>query len=142
LESAPDPPRHLISNLGVTPQNVLISLAFSFFPSPQGAHRAQQEKNLSLLYPIPPDVLVRHFRYRGWFCGIVPVYVGPLKGFDGPNVTVRNGIPEWTLDAAGLLWNGFVALAVLINPVIQPQGWPIRITGRLDGAPLSRGELS
>lgn len=90
---------------------------------------------------IPPTELARHFRYRGWFCGIVPVYVGDLRGVDGPNVAVRNGIPEWTLDAAHMLWDGFMALVFLVRPDAEDPGWPIRITGRLDGRPLEPGEL-
>lgn len=90
---------------------------------------------------IPPAVLARHFVYRGWLCGIVPVYVGPVQAVEGPNIAVRNGIPEWTLDAAHLFWDGFLMLAYFANPAMPSPGWPIRITGRLDGAPLAPGEL-
>lgn len=85
--------------------------------------------------------MARHFRYRGWFCGVVPVYVGDVNASHGPEVAVRNGVPEWTLDLAHLLWDGFMALAVLLNPTVQDPGWPIKITGRLDGLPLRPGEL-
>lgn len=96
---------------------------------------------MSLLYPVPPAVLARHFVYRGWFCGIVPVYVGRLNEPGGPPVTCRNGVPEWLLDFAHVAWDAAVFLATMANPAYVSSGWPIKVTGRLDGLPITDGEL-
>lgn len=96
---------------------------------------------MAVFQHIPPDQLRAHFRYRGWFCGLVPVYVGALRGVDGPNVAVRNGVPEWTLDLAHLAWGAFCHVAELLNPEAAQVGFPIKITGRLDGRPFAPGEL-
>lgn len=95
---------------------------------------------MAVFQHIQPEDMARHFRYRGWFCGIVPVYVGDLQSVNGPAVSVRNGIPEWTLDLVHVLWDGLLGLVLMVNPAHQDSGWPIKITGRLDGKPLMPGE--
>lgn len=85
---------------------------------------------------VPRSMLGREFIYRGWFCGLVPVYVGPLRGVEGPAVAVRNGVPEWTLDAVHVLHNAFAWTVAALGLGDVAGVWPIKITGRLDGAPL------
>lgn len=75
------------------------------------------------------------FVYRGWVFGLVPVYVGPVAGVEAPNVTVRNWIPEWTLDLGEALFAAFCWVAPLARPDFEPS-IPIKLTGRLDGARL------
>lgn len=96
---------------------------------------------MAVFQHIPPDQLRAHFRYRGWFLGLVPVYVGEVGHPQGPNVAVRNGVPEWALDLAHVLWGAFVSVAGLVNPMAYQAPFPIKITGRLDGRPFAPGEL-
>lgn len=79
------------------------------------------------------DEIRRNFVYRGWFVGLVPVYIGDLR--DGsPNLSVRNGIPDLALDIAEGLYATFVLLAHVCGRDIDT--FPLKITERLDGAPL------
>jgi hypothetical protein len=79
---------------------------------------------MSLFNPIPIPQLRRLYQYRGWVL-FAPVYVGQISS-PAPNLTTRNGIPEWVLD-----W------AEALARVLPLPGYPIAITGRLDGKPLS-----
>jgi hypothetical protein len=88
---------------------------------------------MRLFQHLTPSQISRHFVYRGLMFGLVPVYVGDLsRGM--PDISVRNGIPELMLDMAEGLYAGFSYLAELLGHDVE--GFPIRITGRLDGAPL------
>lgn len=94
---------------------------------------------MSIRYRIPPEVLAEHFVYRGWFCGLVPVYVGPL-GAASPLVATRNGIPDFALDLVEALFAGFCFVAACLVHDFEPT-FPLSITGRLDGLPIAKGEL-
>ena len=54
---------------------------------------------MSILSQIPSTELGTRFTHYGWFCGVVPVYLGNLEG-EAPLVAERNGIPEWVLSLA------------------------------------------
>lgn len=83
---------------------------------------------MSLFDPIPSRQLHRLYQYRGWML-FAPIYVGAINS-PAPNVTTRNGVPEWVLDLAE-----FVVMNLLAPG--PDAGFPLRITGRLDGKPLS-----
>ena len=88
---------------------------------------------MKLFQHFTADEVRRHFVYRGWFAGLVPVYIGDLR--DGsPNLSVRNGIPELALDIVEGLFATFALLAQLCGRDIETT--PLLITERLDGAPL------
>jgi len=90
---------------------------------------------------LSPELIRRNFTYRGWFCGLVPVYVGNLNAAFGPDVAARNGVPDLLLDLAEMAWNGFCSLMVYLDPRAAMVGFPIRITSRIDGRPIRPGEL-
>lgn len=93
---------------------------------------------MPVLNHIPPEVLKREFVYRGWMFGLVPVYVGELR--PGVNISTRNGVPEFLLDAAEALFAGFCFVATALVQDFEPS-YPIAITGRLDGQPIAENEL-
>lgn len=88
---------------------------------------------MKLFQHFTADEVRRNFVYRGWFAGVVPVYIGDLSG-DCPDLAVRNGIPELALDIVEGIVATFMMLADLLG--IEVAGYPLKITERLDGAPL------
>ena len=78
---------------------------------------------MSLFRQIPSLQLRRLYQYRGWVL-FAPVYIGQINS-PCPNVTARNGVPERLL-----LW------AEALARLLPLPGFPITITGRLDGKPL------
>lgn len=70
---------------------------------------------MSILSPIPSIELGTRFTHYGWFCGVVPVYLGDLEG-EAPLVSERNGIPEWLFSLAGALFDAFVKVAAVVAP--------------------------
>lgn len=73
----------------------------------------------------------KQFVYRGWLYGIVPVYVGDMTDYS-PNLSVRNGVPEFVLD----LVEAIVAFIVSLSPPDAPLSHSLKLTERLDGKPL------
>ena len=84
---------------------------------------------MSLFDPIPSLQLRRLYQYRGWML-FAPVYIGAINS-PAPNVTTRNGVPEWVLDLAECI------VMYLLASLYPDAGFPLRITGRLDGKPLA-----
>ena len=82
---------------------------------------------MSILSRIPSTELGTRFTHYGWFCGVVPVYLGDLED-EAPLVAERNGIPEWVLSLASALFGAFIKVAAAIAPdcVIQ---LPLVVTG-------------
>lgn len=80
--------------------------------------------------------MASEFQYRGWFFGIVPVYVGNLTSGQ-PTLATRNGVPDWWMDAVEVLFSSFCFIAACLVHDFVPF-YPIRVTGRLDGKPLER----
>lgn len=70
---------------------------------------------MSILSQIPSTELGTRFTHYGWFCGVVPVYLGNLDG-EAPLVAERNGIPEWVLSLATALFSTFVQVAATVAP--------------------------
>ena len=85
---------------------------------------------MSILDPVPRDQLGTTLTHRGWFCGLVPVYIGNLDS-DTPTLIERNGIPEWWFSFVDWLFGTFVLVATTLVPDYEPQ-YPILITGALE----------
>lgn len=88
---------------------------------------------------ITPAEIKQHFTHVGWYF-FVPVYLG-LDGYDhasaedeesgeGARVAVRNGYPEWLMDAADLLFGIAVAVRLKFDPDYEPM-YPFRVTGTI-----------
>ncbi len=82
---------------------------------------------MSILHRIPPAELERQFTHRGWFLGLVPVYLGDLDS-DGPLVAERNWVPEWWFTLAEGLFGLFCTACLAVNPAFEPL-FPILNTG-------------
>ncbi|CAB3851767.1 hypothetical protein LMG26842_02878 [Achromobacter dolens] len=91
---------------------------------------------MSILSQIPSTELGTRFTHYGWFCGVVPVYLGNLEG-EAPLVAERNGIPEWVLSLAGALFAAFVKIAAVVAPDWDIQA-PLVVTGPI--VPLPGGD--
>lgn len=76
---------------------------------------------------IPADQLGTTFTHRGWFCGLVPVYIGNLES-EAPLLVERNGIPEWWHSFVEALFGTFVFVATMLAPDYEPM-YPIIVTG-------------
>jgi len=63
------------------------------------------------------------FTHKGWFCGIVPVYIGDPNGTC--LLMTRNLVPEFVLDCVSFIFE-FVA-----DTIMYDGGWPIKISGEL-----------
>lgn len=72
--------------------------------------------------------------YEGYFARVVPIYLGNLDE-EAPLIAARNWVPEWVLDVVSLLCQLSVPLIELTGG--QAGGFPLRVTARLDGKPLS-----
>lgn len=90
---------------------------------------------MALLYGrLSPDDIKRHFTHIGWYF-FVPIYIGldsedEVDVEEAPNVSVRNGCPEWLMDAADLIFGIAVALRLKLDPDYEPL-FPFRITGTI-----------
>jgi hypothetical protein len=84
---------------------------------------------MSILDPVPRELLGTTFTHYGWFAGLCPVYVGrPYSA--GPDVAARNWVPEWWFDLVEALFGAFCWTASHLNPDFEP-GFPIFITGEI-----------
>lgn len=92
---------------------------------------------MGLFYNIPAEILASEFQHRGWFFGLVPVYIGNLKS-GKPTLATRNGVPDIWMDVVEGLFAGFCFIAACLVHDFAPS-IPIRVTGRLDGKPLENG---
>ncbi len=71
----------------------------------------------------------RDYTHVGWFCGLVPVYIGGLE-LEGPRVAARNGVPEWWFDLVGFLY-GFTAASAEFAFGVDMPGWKLTLTGKI-----------
>lgn len=78
---------------------------------------------------VPASELGTTFTHYGWFCACVPIYLGDLET-DCPNVTVRNGVPDFLLDVVEGLFAAFCLVCSLANPAFIAE-YPLLITGRI-----------
>ncbi len=79
---------------------------------------------------VPKAELGTVYTHVGRFYGIIPVYIGDPFG-PAPVVAVRNGLPEWLLDAADLVWNLAVAARRLFDPTFPHPGFMMAVTGEI-----------
>lgn len=91
---------------------------------------------MSIFSEIPSTELGTRFTHYGWFCGVVPVYLGNLES-EAPLVAEHNGIPEWVLTLAGALFAAFVKIAAVVAPDRDIQV-PLVVTGPI--MPLPGGD--
>lgn len=89
---------------------------------------------MAVFHRIPEPELRQRFSHRGVFMGVVPIYLGEIET-GCPVLAVRNWVPEVAFDLGSLLFELFCLLADLAIPGAE-FGFPIKITGRLDGHPL------
>lgn len=85
---------------------------------------------MSILNPVPREQLGTRFTHYGWFCGVVPIYVGNILD-EAPLVAERNGIPEWTFSLVGHLYSAFAWCAGQLAPY-RDINVPIVITGAIE----------
>jgi hypothetical protein len=71
------------------------------------------------------------FTHRGWFCGLVPVYVN-LESREN-EMAVRNWVPEFTLDLLQALLDFLTVMIYDMDPHHVPSPWPIKWPSRIDG---------
>ncbi|AUS02284.1 hypothetical protein NVP2096O_49 [Vibrio phage 2.096.O._10N.286.48.B5] len=79
---------------------------------------------MALFKKINHAELFKNFTQYGLMYGIVPIYYNPKNHA----VAVRNGIPEFVLDAVGWVYSGIESVYGLIDPDYEPT-FPIKITG-------------
>lgn len=84
---------------------------------------------MSILNPIPKDVIQQQFTHYGWFCGLVPVYLADVES-EGPLLVERNWVPEWYFGLVELLFGWFCTISSLLNPEFVPM-FPILISGEI-----------
>lgn len=78
---------------------------------------------------VPASELGTTFTHYGLFCGCVPVYLGALDT-DCPAVAARNGVPEFALDLAEMVFGACCLVCSLLNPEFEPT-YPFRVTGSI-----------
>ncbi|MFY2033724.1 hypothetical protein ACOTDT_16425 [Achromobacter xylosoxidans] len=88
---------------------------------------------MSILFQIRHPELGTRFTHYGWFCGVVPVYLGDLEG-EAPLVAERNGIPEWVLSLASALFGAIIKVAAAVAPDYVFQV-PLVVTGPIVSPP-------
>lgn len=91
-------------------------------------------QKMAVFKRIPEPVLLQRFTHRGWFMGLVPIYLGEIET-GCPVLAVRNWVPEVAFDLGSLLFELFCLAADVVIPGVEFE-FPIKITGRLDGRPL------
>ncbi|WP_238890943.1 hypothetical protein [Achromobacter insuavis] len=91
---------------------------------------------MSILSRIPRTELGTRFTHYGWFCGVVPVYLGNLDS-EAPLVAERNGIPEWVMSLAGSLFTAFLTAAAVFAPHWDIEV-PLVVTGAISRPPGDR----
>jgi len=82
---------------------------------------------------VPAKDFGTKFTHFGRFYSIVPVYLGDPFG-PAPVVAVRNGLPDWLLDVADLVWNAAVWARQLVDPEYEHPGFMIAVTGEIKNA--------
>lgn len=85
---------------------------------------------LSIFHRIPAAEVARHFTHRGWL-GFCPVWVNERSWA----VTERNWVPEWVM-WLNLLAQDCALFCIDAMGGVPPDGWKVRLTGRLDGGEL------
>ncbi len=84
---------------------------------------------MAIIKRLTKEQIKKDFTHYAWFYGFVPVYVGDPEG--EARIAVRNWIPEFTLDFAGLLFDFFTSILQLVNPDHEPLFF-FTITGEID----------
>lgn len=84
---------------------------------------------MAILNRLTRAEIERDYTHTGWFCGLVPVYIGGLE-LEGPLVAARNGVPEWWFDLVGFLY-GFTAASAECLFGLDMPGWKLTLTGRI-----------
>lgn len=71
---------------------------------------------MSLLFDrVPRHQLGTTFRYKGWFLGLVPVYIDDPDSL-APMMTERNGVPTWWFGLVVELFDLFAFCASIAAP--------------------------
>ena len=79
---------------------------------------------MSILKRIPRAEISNVFTHKGWYAGIIPVYlILPVDGefidgdkMDSIPMTERNWIPEWALPVGIFIWS----LLTVFHPITPP----------------------
>lgn len=79
---------------------------------------------------VPRAELGTLYTHKGWFLGLVPVYVGDPRS-PVPLVVERNGIPVWWFDLVTCLHMLLCDLMCLASPEFEPTFF-ITITAKLE----------
>lgn len=87
---------------------------------------------MSILHPLSQAEIRANFSHYGLMFGCVPVYVGQPDS-EAPVIAVRNGWPDWLLDAAHGLFVGVAVICQWVNPHFEPCFW-FELTGPIEGA--------
>jgi hypothetical protein len=77
---------------------------------------------------IPASDIGRTWRYKGWFLGLVPVWIDNPAA-EAPMIVERNGVPTWWFDAVSLLHDLFAFVAYATADVEVP--FFFKVTGKL-----------
>lgn len=74
--------------------------------------------------------IARDYTHYGWFCGLVPGYIG--KTYSGcPDLCTRNWVPEWCFTFVAALFGAFAWMVETIDPD-RTVAWPITISGTIE----------
>ena len=84
---------------------------------------------MAIIGRIPAAQLGTVYTHYGWFCGLVPIYVGDVSS-EAPRVAVRNWIPDWTLDVADAVFGVFAASYTWMTGIDEVP-WPILLAGKI-----------
>ena len=81
---------------------------------------------MSLLFGrVPRHELGTVYRFKGWFLGLVPVYIDDP---DGECLVVeRNGVPEFVMQLALALFEGFCWVCQTVDPDSEVPFWISRV---------------
>ena len=84
---------------------------------------------MSLFDPVPQVELTTRYTHYGWFCGLVPIYMGDIDS-DSPLVVERNWVPTWWFWAVEFAFGVFCQVCDALSPDFVPS-FPMLITGEI-----------
>lgn len=82
---------------------------------------------------VPASEIGTRYTHKGLFLGLVPCYIGTPDA-NGPDIAEWNGVPEPLFWLAIMAFEAFAFIAESLQPGCTGEGWPIKVTGKLEAA--------
>ena len=81
---------------------------------------------MSILKRISEEDICNTFTHKGWYAGIIPVYLVLPEGIEGEHgnvvkdvpMTERNWIPEWSIPVGVFIWSVLTVFHPITPPMI------------------------